>query len=155
AVNGLEIIRGQWWRLVTACFVHIGILHLGLNCFGLYTLGRFLEPLMDSVRFLALYVIAGVGGSCLALITSIYGLARGSGGLCGLLGGVAVWVVLNRSYLPSPIVGMLQRNIVINVVLMVFISMIPGVSWSGHLGGAVTGVIAAVLLHYQRYGPTG
>src|SRR5262249_26987678 len=63
AVSRAEIIRGQWWRLVTACFVHIGLIHLALNSYGLYILGRFLEPLFGPVRLAILYLIAGVGGN--------------------------------------------------------------------------------------------
>jgi len=152
AVYPAGIVRGEWWRLITACFVHIGIVHLALNCWGLHALGGFLEPLLGSVRLAVLYLLAGLGGSSVSLVITPVTAAGGSGALCGMLGAIAVWLVFNRAHLPTPVAAALQRNIMTNIILMVFISFFPGVGWAGHLGGAVFGVITAVLLHYQGSG---
>lgn len=152
SVNGIEIVHGQWWRLLTACFVHIGIVHLALNSWCLYGTGRYIEPMWGAGRYIILYVLSGIGGSCVALMTNIAGCAGGSGALFGVFASEIVWFFLNRSLLPSALVVAWQRNIVTNIILMVIISLVPGVSWGGHLGGAIVGAVIAVLLHYQRYG---
>src|SRR5439155_23950079 len=76
-----------------------------------------------------------------------------SGAICGLLGAEAAWVILNRRSLPRELFAAWTRNALLNVFLLVIISSLPGVSALGHLGGAVAGSVAAVLLHYQRFGP--
>jgi hypothetical protein len=87
------------------------------------------------------------------MIFSPMGLLGGaSGALCGLIAAEAVWMVLNRAYLPGPLFSAWMRNMVMNTILIVIISMLPQVSASAHIGGAAVGAIAAVLLHYQRYG---
>lgn len=161
SVNMREIMQGEWWRLLTNCFVHFGILHLALNGYALNGIGRFLEPLWGHGRFLVLYLITGIGGSCFALIAhsgrididhSRINLAGGSGALCGMLGSEAAWLFLNRAYLPSQLVAALRRNLLINIILVAIISTFPGVSWGAHLGGALFGVLTGFLLHFQRYG---
>src|SRR5438876_675076 len=62
SVSGLDIIRGEWWRLLTACFVHIGAIHLAVNMYGLYVVGPLLERMWGPFRFLALYLITGLCG---------------------------------------------------------------------------------------------
>src|SRR5262249_23670361 len=79
-------------------------------------------------------------------------LVGASGALCGLLLSLAVWVILNRRYLPPALTSSLIRNVGINTVLIAFISFLPGVSWAGHLGGAVAGAAVAVPLNLQRFG---
>lgn len=152
-----DLTSGNWWewgRLLSCCFVHGGLLHLGLNMYGLYVLGRVTESLWGHARFLVLYLLAGWGG---AAFTFLY--ARGqltmllgaSGSLCGLLGGLVVWLVLNRRYLPRELLASWTRSMIINIVLIVFISFMPGVSGTAHFGGAAVGAVVAALLQLQRY----
>src|SRR5262249_11351672 len=75
-----------------------------------------------------------------------------SGAICGLLGAIAVWFFLNRVYMPPEVASRGLRSIMVNALLVVGISLMPGISWGGHLGGAITGAAAAVLLNYQRHG---
>ncbi len=152
AVNGLVIVEGKWWRLLTCCFVHIGLLHIGLNSWALWALGKFLEPLWGKWRFVVIYLVAGIGGSCVALMTSIQTMAGGSGALCGMLGTEAAWLFLNRAYLPPQLFSALRTNLLLNTFLLVGISMVPGVSWGAHLGGAIAGAIVAFFLHFHRDG---
>src|SRR5205823_10505144 len=72
AVQIGDIVPGgdkrHWWRLLGCTFLHFGLLHLGANMYSLYAIGPLLERLWGSGRFLALYLIAGLGGSC-AMVT--------------------------------------------------------------------------------------
>ena len=151
AVAAPDIVRDEWWRVLTSCFVHVGLLHLGLNMFALYNIGPLLERLLGGGRYLVLYLVAGIGGGCIGVIGQL-GCAGASGALCGLLGALGSWTILNREFLPPELVVSWKNYLVRNTVLIVVISLIPGISWSGHLGGAVFGFLAAALLNFQRFG---
>jgi membrane associated rhomboid family serine protease len=150
-----RLLEGQWWRLWATCFLHAGLLHLAMNMYFLYIVGPLLERMLGSGRYLLLYLIAGLTGSTAAVIFSPDPRTMtigASGALCGLLGAMAAWVYLNRPYMPSELSGTWMRNILTNVILIVFISLMPGVSGWGHFGGGVGGLLAAVPLTYSRFG---
>jgi hypothetical protein len=102
-------------------------------------------------RYLLLYLVAGFGGSCVGVWFQS-ACAGASGAICGLLGAFATWTFLNRHYMPPQLVRAWMRNVMINTFLLVLISVMPHISWSGHLGGAVFGMLAAALLNYQMVG---
>jgi membrane associated rhomboid family serine protease len=122
-------------------FIHYGIIHLLLNMYALWVLGRSLEAVLGPTRFLALYLISGLGGNVACYLFSPNTFSAGaSTAIYGLF--AAYFVVLRR----------LGRNassvipiIVINVVLTF---TIPGISIAGHLGGLVAGGIASAGLAY-------
>jgi membrane associated rhomboid family serine protease len=143
---------GQWWRLLTAAFVHIGLFHIGMNMFALYRLGPLLERMLGHAGYLMLYLLSAVGSSMTVLWFPPHAAAGASGAICGLFGAMAMWLFLNKGHLPQRIVQAWQSNIFMNVVLMVIISLMPGISWSGHLGGAVAGAIVAVPLNWAHFG---
>ena len=163
SVSALDLVHGEWWRLLTSCFVHAGLLHIFMNMYTLNGSGQFIEQTWGRWRYALIYAISGWGGSCLALAMSpvikikndqyaIITTVGASGAICGILATVGVWFLLNGKYLPR---GMAQRGrnqILTTVVLMVFISLIPGVSAYGHLGGAVAGGLAAIALNFARFG---
>src|SRR5262249_33425913 len=144
-MRGPDFLAGQWWRLLSSCFVHIGLLHLGMNLYALHVIGRNVEWMFGHARFLALYLLAGIGGSCAALAVNPGGGAGASGALCGLIAAEAVWLLFYRGLLPPRLVSEQWRGLIITGVLITVISMLPGISGAGHLGGAVTGAVAAVL----------
>jgi membrane associated rhomboid family serine protease len=153
AVTGATLLEGQWWRLLTACFVHFGFLHLALNMYWLYSLGSVVEQLWGRARFAIIFLMSGLLGCCLAMALRPEGLMAGASGAdSGILTAFAAWVMLNRVSLPRQLVSAWMRTAVINIVLLAFVSMFPHVSWEGHLGGAIGGFLVAVLLHYQRFG---
>jgi rhomboid protease GluP len=161
AVTPALLMEGQWWRLLTNCFVHIGALHLAMNMYMLHAAGKYIERMWGPVRYLVIYLVAGLGGSCLAMAklppelppeaAAHFVLAGASGALCGLIGAEAVWVILNGRYLPRSLLGRWRGNLLTQALLIVFISLFPQVSGWGHLGGAVAGAAVAVLLHVHRF----
>ncbi len=155
-INAECWLRGDWWRLLTAGFVHVGFLHLAMNMYFLYRAGGFLEQMWGRTRFLLIYLIADVVGNGIGLAHSarIGSLAGASGSLCGIIAAEAVWVWLNGQYLPRSVAARWRNNLMINFVLIVFISLVPGVSAWDHFGGAVGGALTALVLHYQRFGPS-
>ncbi|MEJ2886756.1 rhomboid family intramembrane serine protease [Actinomycetospora aeridis] len=137
-----DVAAGQWWRLVTAGFLHIGPLHVAFNMVALWVLGRDLELVLGRLRFSLLYGVSLLGGSVAVVLFGDPSrpVAGASGAVFGLMG--ALLVVLRRLQLNQ---GPALLTIGINVVLSF---TIPGLSLLGHLGGLVTGVlVAAVLVH--------
>jgi membrane associated rhomboid family serine protease len=133
---------GEWWRPLTAGFLHIGPIHLLFNMLALYVLGRDLETVLGRGRFVAVYLVALLGGSAAVMIFSLPGqqVAGASGAVFGLMGGLVV--VLRRLRFPlGQVIGLIVVNIVISVV-------IPGISIVGHLGGLVVGAVATAAIVY-------
>jgi membrane associated rhomboid family serine protease len=154
SVNGADLLAGQWWRLLTCAFVHIGALHLGMNMLVLWRAGADAEQMWGRLRYLVIYLTAAWAGSCLAMAYAPFpGVAGASGALCGTLAADAVWVFLNRRHIPGSVRRRAGHAIFINTVLLVVISLIPGISGWCHGGGALGGALAAVLLNFQRFGP--
>ncbi|MHC1558366.1 rhomboid family intramembrane serine protease [Actinomycetospora sp. C-140] len=135
-----DVADGQWWRLVTAGFLHIGPLHVAVNMFALWVLGRDLELVLGRLRFSLLYAVSLLGSSAAVVLFGdpLRPVAGASGAVFGLMG--ALLVVLRRLQLDQ---GPALLTIGINVVLSF---TIPGLSLLGHLGGLVTGALVAVAL---------
>jgi membrane associated rhomboid family serine protease len=140
-VPGL-VQAGEWWRVLTSGFLHIGAIHLLFNMMALWVLGRDLETVLGRGRFLAVYVIALLGGAAAVMLfyEPNQAVAGASGAVFGLMGGLAV--VLRRLRVPA---GQVIGLIVVNVVISV---LIPGISLIGHLGGLVVGAAATAALVY-------
>jgi membrane associated rhomboid family serine protease len=136
------VVEGQWWRLLTAGFLHIGVIHLLFNMVALWVIGRELEPVFGRGRFLAVYLVGLLGGSAGPFLfgDASTQVAGASGAVFGLMGGLAV--VLRRLRLSArPALTLIGLNLVLSFV-------VPGISILGHLGGLVTGAAAsAVLVH--------
>jgi membrane associated rhomboid family serine protease len=147
-----DVPRGDWWRLLSCGFVHIGVIHLLMNMYALRVLGGDSEWLWGPRRFLVIYLLSLLGGSCAALTTA-QAVGGASGALCGLLAAVGVWMLLHRRYLPRRLVRSQTQALIVNGLLIGLISMASMVSGAGHLGGAVVGAAAALLLHLHRFGP--
>ncbi|MBM0255712.1 rhomboid family intramembrane serine protease [Micromonospora sp. 4G55] len=136
------VADGQWYRLVTAMFLHYGVLHLLLNMWALWVLGRDLEALLGRVRFLALYLVAGLGGNVAAYLFTEpnRSTAGASTAIFGLF--AAVFVIMRR-------LGRDTSAIVpILVINLVFTFTVPSISVPGHLGGLVVGALMGLVLAY-------
>jgi membrane associated rhomboid family serine protease len=152
ALAGGDLARGEWWRLLSCCFVHFGIMHIAMNMLGLYLVGPLIERMWGHLRFLAIYLISGLVGSC-AMSFTLAGLGAGaSGALWGMMVSMAVWVFLNRRFLPRQLVSSWLSQLGGLLILNVFISLMPGVSKEAHFGGGFGGLVAGALLNYQRFG---
>lgn len=147
----LGVLRyGQWWRLLTAGFIHDGIMHLALNMYALYILGREVERIFGPWRFLTIYTLALLGGSLLVtLFSHLESLTVGaSGAILGLLGALVAYFWRNRQQL----VGAKKHliNLINTAVINLIIGLMPQVSLWGHLGGMLAG-LAAGLVTIPRY----
>jgi membrane associated rhomboid family serine protease len=151
-----DIKADAWVRLMSSTFVHAGLMHLLFNMFGLYVLGRQAEAMWGRWRYLLVYLAAAWVGSCAGVARSSDPRTinvGASGAICGLLGADLVWVLANRRHLPSSLRRRAFSGVLINLALIALISVAPGISGWGHLGGLLGGAAAAALLHVQRFGP--
>jgi len=157
ALSAPDLAKGEWWRLVTNCFLHFGLMHITLNMTSLALLRR-VEALWGPGRFLALYMICAVCGSCAGIYVSPgtpdhpMFLAGASGALWGVLASEVVWLLMNRSHLPPQEVRQWGQQIFFILLLNVGVSMLPNVSKAAHFGGGLAGAIAALLLQVHLHG---
>ena len=142
---GPYVAQGDWWRLVTAAFLHYGPLHLAMNMYGLYLAGSLLEQVVGRWRFLLLYLASGVAGSAGALVLDpLAATAGASGAIFGVFG--ALFVLERRRHIATG--GQVAGLIVLNLV---FTFAVSGISVGGHIGGLIGGVVLMwVLLHFRR-----
>ncbi len=134
--------NGEWYRLFTAMFLHYGVIHLLLNMYALWILGRELERALGSLRFVALYLVAGLGGNVAAYFFTGPNEAS-AGASTAVFGLMAAMLVLLRRLKLS--VAPILPIIVINLI---FTFTISNISVPGHIGGLVAGFFAAVALAY-------
>jgi membrane associated rhomboid family serine protease len=141
ALFGPAVAAGEWWRIVTAGFLHASLLHILFNMFFIYFLGQLLEPALGMVRFAAVYAVSLLGGSLGALLLSNDSVTVGaSGAAFGLLG---AGIVAMRARGIDPMQSGLGMTLVLNLGITL---LIPGISIGGHLGGLVAGALAGWLL---------
>ncbi|HEY7224918.1 MAG TPA: rhomboid family intramembrane serine protease [Micromonosporaceae bacterium] len=135
------IATGEYYRLFTSMFLHYGLLHLALNMWALWVLGRELEARLGPARFLSLYLVAGLGGSVACYIfTPAVQAAGASGALYGLFG--ALFVVFRKLNLST------SSIITVLVINLVFSITVPGISIAAHIGGLIVGTLVGVALTY-------
>lgn len=156
AVSGGELLDGDWWRLLTCCFVHVGLFHLLCNMVTLGLLGTVAEGVWGRWRFILIYLLAGLAGSVTAMALhpqmEVTGASRdlllggASGSLWGLTTAVIAWLIKNLKHLPTDVGPDWTRKLLFILMMNVVVSFAPGVSWEAHLGGAVGGVLVALCL---------
>lgn len=142
-VNPL-IIAGEWWRLFTPMFLHIGMAHIVLNGIIIYFLGIQLEQIFGHWRFFILYILSGLAGNAasFAFTESI-----SAGASTSLFGMFASTLVLAKLYPAQPQIRAMSRNFVMLIVLNVVFGMFSmGVDNAGHIGGLVGGYLIAYAL---------
>ncbi|MEV4621836.1 rhomboid family intramembrane serine protease [Asanoa sp. NPDC049573] len=135
------IYDGNYYRLLTAMFIHYGILHLAVNMWALWMLGRNLETVLGPWRFLALYLIAGIGGNVASLLISPNDL--GAGASTAIFGLFAAFFVIVRK-----LGGDTRQILLVLVINLVITFTVSGISWEGHVGGLVTGGLVGAILAY-------
>ncbi|MGW4482636.1 rhomboid family intramembrane serine protease [Amycolatopsis sp. NPDC004368] len=136
------LVDGEWWRIITSGFVHFGIIHIAVNMFSLWMMGRDLEKVFGKARYLALYFVSLLGSSVAVLLFDNPGQVSGgaSGALFGLMGCYAV-IVVKLKLNPSGLLITLAINAYVTFA-------IPGISILAHVGGLITGALVSVALLY-------
>jgi rhomboid protease GluP len=143
---GPLVSRGQYWRLFTANFLHIGITHILFNGYALYILGQETEALYGSPRFLAIFLLTCLSGAIVSFAFT-YGLSAGaSTGIVGLIGTEVAFFVRNRKVFGQFSSRRLTNLLFIGIINIVIGLSNPGIDNFGHLGGLIGGLILGWLL---------
>jgi len=131
-------IEDQYYRAFTAMWLHADFLHIFMNMLMLLIVGPAVEVLLGKVRFVALYLLAGLGGSVGSYLLSPPNVAGigASGAIMGVMGAYVV-IGLRRRLPVAPVVGLLVLNFVIGFT--------GNIDWRAHLGGFVTGCVLALV----------
>ena len=149
----LGLAEGEWWRLITAAFLHYGPIHLAMNMLVLWMIGRALEEALGPARYVAVYLASGLAGSAGALLlgpmrelfspSPATATVGASGAIFGILG-AAIVLERQRTYVLG---GSAMSLLVFNLA---FTFLVPGISIGGHLGGLAGGALSILAL--SRFG---
>jgi membrane associated rhomboid family serine protease len=146
------VAEGDWWRLITAAFLHYGPVHLGLNMLVLWFIGPSLEEYFGRWRYLLVYLVSGLAGSAGALILTPNSPTVGaSGAIWGLMGAAVVLEARRINVLGGQAMGLLVLNLVFTFALGLGSGSI---SIGGHIGGGIAGAAGAFALLTLRRTPT-
>lgn len=145
AANGFLIENGEWWRGITAAFLHGGFLHILFNMYLLYMLGPRLERQVGSVTFAGTYLATAVGGSVATYLfgpQDVFSIGA-SGAVFGLIGTWLYAAYRQRgSAAGEAMLSQLGGLLLLNAALPFFI---PRIDWRAHLGGLLTGIVIAFI----------
>ena len=136
------IAAGEWYRLGTAMFLHYGVLHILLNMWVLWQLGRYLEARLGPARCVALYLLAGLGGNVAAYVFTAPNQPA-AGASTAIFGLFAAIIIVNRRLKLD-----ISALIPLLVINLLFTFTVPNISVAGHLGGLVVGGIVGLVLAY-------
>ena len=138
---------GEYWRLVTPLFLHIGLLHLMFNMYALLVLGSVVEQIYGSTRFLYLYLISGIGGAVGSALFSTAVSAGASGAIFGVAGVALIVGYRYRNRIASNFKSIVGRGIVPFVLFnLAYGALNRGIDNYAHLGGLITGAVLAFVV---------
>ncbi|HYN64850.1 MAG TPA: rhomboid family intramembrane serine protease [Candidatus Limnocylindrales bacterium] len=147
AVSRQAVAQGDWWVVITSAFLHLGLLHIAFNMYILWVFGPVIEQLYGHFEYLVLYLLCALGGSVLTILLAPESSAVGASGAIFGLFGLAFVVSRRRHLLLGPQArgilsqagGLLMLNLIITFV-------VPGISWTGHIGGLLVGALIGLML---------
>jgi len=138
-------VKHEYWRLFTAMWLHGGLLHVAFNMYALYIGGSYLEMIAGKGKYLAIYLVAGVAGNvAVYLLAAPVSVTIGaSTAIFGIFGALFTYSLHNRNSAVGRALSSMGTVILINLVITF---VVPGISWQGHVGGLVGGVLAVEAL---------
>ena len=141
AVNRFYVLNGEYYRLLTGMFLHANIIHLLFNMYALYIIGSQLEGFLGRYKYLAVYLLSGLGGSVLSIFFTNSFSVGASGAIFGLLGSLLYFGYHYRVYLETVVKSQIIPLILINL----FIGFsIPDIDNSAHIGGLIGGILSTM-----------
>ncbi len=144
-LTGVQVGGGDWYRLVTAMFLHASILHIAFNMLALWWFGTAVEEALGPWRYLVLYFVSGIVGSVGALLFSspLAVTVGASGAIFGVMGSLLIQQYRATGTLAGPVLTVIVLN-------LAFTFAIPGISKGGHLGGLVGGILTTLAFDEAR-----
>lgn len=146
AKSNRAIRGGEFYRFLTSMFLHGSLIHIGFNAFALYSFGFDTERLYGTLRFLAIYFLAGFGGGLASYALSPFDSVGASGAIFGLIGAMAAFYYLSRN-----LFGEMSRQQLGSLVFVILINLgigfsTPRIDNMAHIGGLIIGGLAGLLL---------
>ncbi len=143
----LSVAQGEVWRLLSAMFLHIGLMHLAFNSWALFSLGRDIEAFYGALWFVAIYFIAGLAGNVVYYLLGGWVLSAGaSGGVFGLIGAEVAFFLRNRTLFGKFGRERLSTLAVLIGINLVFGFTVQGINNYAHIGGLLAGLALGFML---------
>jgi rhomboid protease GluP len=143
----LTVLKGEWWRLFTAMFLHAGLTHLLMNMFSLYLIGRGAEIYFNMKSYLSIYLFSGLLGGLASLYMHPASVGIGaSGAIFGVFGALAGFFLAHREKIGTHTKAFMKEFSIIIGINMVIGFSIPSVDVSAHAAGLVVGFIGGFVL---------
>lgn len=148
------VLQGQIWLIFTAMFLHLNIIHIGLNMLSLFFIGPAVEVMYGKLRYLLIYLVSGIAGGITFLLVWLYlpslepiGVAVGaSGAIFGVFGALGVFYIVNRQALGAYGRGAITNWLFWIGINLVFGFSVPGIGIWDHIGGLVAGMILGLIM---------
>jgi rhomboid protease GluP len=143
----LTVLKGEWWRLFTAMFLHGGMTHLLMNMFSLYLIGRGVEMYFDTKSYLIIYLFSGLLGGLASLYMHPNSVGIGaSGAIFGVFGALAGFFLAHREKIAAHSKAFMKDFAVVLGINLVLGLSIPSIDVSAHIGGLIIGVIGGFII---------
>lgn len=141
-------LHGESWRLITACFLHVGVIHIAMNMFILFQIGIFAEILFGELRFLLVYLLAGLAGSLASVAAQPPIVSAGaSGAVFGVYGAVLAFLLIQRGVIPTAQAWSIAKSAGIFIVYNLIYGLArPGIDVRAHIGGLIGGFLVGAAL---------
>ena len=141
------VLKGEWWRLFTAMFLHAGMTHLLMNMFSLYLIGRGAEMYFDTKSYLSIYLFSGLLGGLASLYIHPVSVGIGaSGAIFGVFGALAGFFLAHRERIQEHTKAFMKDFGIIIVINIVLGLSIPSIDMSAHIAGLIIGFIGGFAL---------
>ena len=157
ALIPIKVLSGQWWRVISANFLHYGFMHLSSNMIALYVLGKLIEINLGIIRYLFIYLFSGIGAMLSYTILSLFrgdnytilvGASAAIMGLVGALLAISSYVWLKKK---TPLNAKRLRFIIMVIIIQfVFDNLIPQVSFHSHLFGLIFGFLLGIIILFLK-----
>ncbi len=148
------LVNHQWWRIITAAFLHGSLLHIFVNMISLWSLGRFIEYIAGSLRMSIIYFLSMIASGLGVVFLSAHDVPTlgASGAIFGLFGALfAIGIKLGR-----PGMQLVRDNIGILILNLFITFTVPAISWQAHVSGLLCGFVVTLLIYFppRRVAPT-
>jgi rhomboid protease GluP len=154
---GPKTLNGEWWRLFTSMFIHIGIFHIAMNMWAFWAAGLLVERLVGNVGFFVLYTLSGLAGSMASLYWHPMLVSAGaSGAIFGVFGALLATLLKGSGSIPTQALTRLRNSAIAFVGYnLVFGFFVPQIDMAAHIGGLVAGFLCGLALGQPAEGGAG
>jgi rhomboid protease GluP len=143
----LTVLKGEWWRLLSAMFLHGGMTHLMMNMVSLYLVGRGAEMYFDTKSYLSIYFFSGIIGGLVSLYMHPVSVGVGaSGAIFGIFGALAGFFLAHRERIASYSKAFMKDFSVIIFINLIIGLSIPSIDVSAHIGGLIIGFVGGYMI---------